>query len=170
MPNDLLPCFESLDCVEGGDEFARGVADFRDVEHPPEDLLIYSESPERVAVKCPQCRGSGFIARGQASPTRRNCASCPVGCEHCNAAGFLGIDGAVPTSCKAGTQGKIAVLAARYSQGQPLWLSGDRDLGDVLPQCGPILPLVNERGFDESFAGDGGDSFEDDEELAASAA
>ena len=115
MPHELL------ECVETGGEMARGVADFRDVDHPPEDLLIYSESPERVAVICSDCRGTGFVARGQASPTRRNCASCPVGCQNCNGAGFLGIDGTLPTSCKAGSKER-----------SPFWRRGIRRVG----RCG----------------------------------
>ena len=168
-----------LEAVENGGEFARGVADWRHVDHPPEDLLIYSESPERVAVRCESCEGSGFSRdvinnrRGLKLGQKRNPASCRIGCEDCQGAGFLGIDGELPTSCRAGSEGKISVMAARYSQGLSLFQSGDLDLRDVISVCLPLMPdshLVNAEGVSDFRNQDLSEQEFDDEELVADAA
>ena len=131
-----------LDAVE--DDQLSGVS--------PNDLLIYSDNPDLVAVRCSGCGGTGFrIKRGP-----RNL--CPAGCDECQGVGWKGIDATIPTNFRAGTPGKVAVIAARYAAGKPLWLKGDYDAQERIPGFGPQHPEAGSQfligDFEDSFADD----------------
>lgn len=131
-----------------------------------EELLVYCETPLRAAIRCAECEGKGVFRSviGNSAPTI---------CSACAGDGWLGIDPLLPTSCQAGSAGKIAVMSARYAQGKPLFQVGDRDLRDVIPQCGPMEPEQPATGFGSAVGSDFADdaeTWDDEEELVASAA
>ena len=70
------------------------------------DLLVYAE--QRVAHRCGKCLSAGrFRHRKQGIKF----------CDKCNGTGWHGIDPCLPTVCRPGSYGKIAVLTQRYALG-----------------------------------------------------
>jgi hypothetical protein len=87
---------------------------------PSWNVLVYAEqeSQRRIALRCVSCNGLGT---GLCRP------GLPPGiCQYCAGHGAFGIEAALPTICSQGSEGKVAILAARYQDGLPLFHPLDR--------------------------------------------